>query len=259
MPSRGARPKSSRAATAEPRRSRSSCRSTTTTARMRRSQAAELAIAGAISAYRVAALRWLPARVRIPANLVTAAAALAVARAGGAGLADLGLEPRSTGRGARVGAAVAVPVVATVAAAVAVPRTRALLADDRITEVDARTAAFETLVRIPIETALAEELIFRGALLGLGLRTRPPGAAIAVTALAFGLWHVHPTLASLSHGTEPASQRAVATSAVVVATAAAGAGLALLRLRAGSVAAPVVVHAALNMTAYAGVRALASR
>ena len=44
-----------------------------------------------------------------------------------------------------------------------------------------------------------------------------------------------------------------ATAAVVAVTAAAGVGLAALRLRSGSVAAPVIVHAALNMAAFAGV------
>ena len=50
-----------------------------------------------------------------------------------------------------------------------------------------------------------------------------------------------------------------ATAAVVVSTAAAGALFAGLRLRSGSVAAPVVAHAALNMAAFAGVRATRPR
>jgi membrane protease YdiL (CAAX protease family) len=106
-----------------------------------------------------------------------------------------------------------------------------------------REAAFETLVRVPFETALAEELIFRGALLGIALDLRSPARAIAFSSLAFGLWHVPPTRQSF----DPS------TGAIIIATTAAGVGFALLRLRAKSVAAPIVVHAALNMAAYAGV------
>ncbi len=40
----------------------------------------------------------------------------------------------------------------------------------------------------------------------------------------------------------------------MVATGFAGAGFALLRLRARSVVAPIVVHAAVNMVTFAGVR-----
>jgi membrane protease YdiL (CAAX protease family) len=48
-----------------------------------------------------------------------------------------------------------------------------------------------------------------------------------------------------------------AAASVVAATAGAGAGFAWLRLRSGSVVAPMLVHATLNMTAFAGVRAVA--
>ena len=44
------------------------------------------------------------------------------------------------------------------------------------------------------------------------------------------------------------------TAAVVATTTAAGAGFAWLRLRADSVIAPVIAHAALNMVAFAGMR-----
>ena len=50
-----------------------------------------------------------------------------------------------------------------------------------------------------------------------------------------------------------------ATAGVVAATAGAGVLFAVLRLRSGSVAAPVIAHAALNMAAFAGVRLTAGR
>ena len=55
-------------------------------------------------------------------------------------------------------------------------------------------------MRIPLETALAEEIIFRGVLLGLGLRTRPRLGAVVSSSIWFGLWHVYPTLGSIGRG-----------------------------------------------------------
>lgn len=193
----------------------------------------------------------VPARARIPSNLGAASASLMLARAVGVSVADLGLEPKHLRRGLRLGMLTALPVSLAAAAAVAWPRTRAVLADPRITETTLRDATFEMLVRIPLETAIAEELLFRGSLLGIGLDARSPAGAIANSALAFGVWHIAPTLESVSDGT--LSRQATNTGAVVAATTLAGVGLALLRVRARSIVAPIVVHAALNMTSYSGV------
>jgi hypothetical protein len=193
----------------------------------------------------------VPARARIPSNLGAAGASLLLARAVGVSVADLGLQPEHARRGLRLGMQAALPVSLAAAAAVAWRRTRAVLADPRITETTLREASFETLVRIPLETALAEELMFRGSLLGVGLDHRSPAGAVANSALAFGLWHIPPTLESVDDA--DALRRANATTVVVAATTAAGVGLALLRLHARSVLAPIIVHAALNMTTYSGV------
>ena len=80
------------------------------------------------------------------------------------------------------------------------PQTRRLLADEKITGTGRAEAAFETFVRIPLETALAEEIIFRGVLLGLGLRSRTRIGAVVSSSIWFGLWHVYPTLGSIARG-----------------------------------------------------------
>ena len=48
-----------------------------------------------------------------------------------------------------------------------VPATRGFFQDERARGGGARHVLFETLVRIPLGTALPEEVIFRGSLLGL--------------------------------------------------------------------------------------------
>ena len=81
------------------------------------------------------------------------------------------------------------------------------------------------------------------------------------SSLLFGIWHILP-----AHDAHTANRRPVTDDAVrfasaptvlatVAATTAAGCGLAWLRLRSGSVLAPTVVHAAVNIGAFVAVRA----
>jgi len=230
--------------------------------RPRRPIVAEVAALGVVALYNVVAHRHIPRRARIVANVGAATVLVTVARAAGLRGPEIGLGRAELRRGARVGALAAVPVVAGVGTALAIPRARVLLSDDKITGTEPGEAAFETFVRIPLETALSEEVIFRGVLLGLALRNRSTLGAVVSSSLWFGLWHVYPTVGSLGRGAGGGAgnggrgARAGATAGVVAATTAAGLGFAGLRLGSGSVAAPVLAHAALNMAAFAGVRVL---
>jgi hypothetical protein len=223
--------------------------------RVRHAVAAELAAIACVGAYNFIVTR-ISQRARLPANLGAAVALTGLARMSGVSSSELGLSRANVGRGTRIGLAAAAPLAAASAGAVANPRTRRLLTDEKITGTTPTEAVFETLVRIPLETALAEEMIFRGVLLALGLRSRSRGWAVVTSSTLFGLWHVVPTLAALRRGANhrPYARATASTAALVATTALAGAGLAALRLRARSVVAPSIAHAALNMVAFAGIR-----
>jgi len=227
--------------------------------RLRRAVAAELAAIGCVAVYNVMLTR-IRRRARLPANLGAAVALAGLARVSGVRPSELGLSRAKVGRGTRIGLAAAAPLAGASAMAVANPRTRRLLTDERITGTSATEAVFETIVRIPLETALAEEVIFRGVLLALGMRSRSRGWAIVTSSTLFGLWHVVPTLGALARSANgrPDARATSSTAAVVATTAIAGVGFAWLRLRAGSVLAPSLAHAALNMVAFAGVRITSS-
>jgi membrane protease YdiL (CAAX protease family) len=226
--------------------------------RSRRAIVGEATAVGIVTLYNVVAHRHLSRRARLFANVGAAAALVGVARVTGLTAAELGASRSDLRRGIRVGTIAAVPIVAVVGAALASPRTRSLLADEKITGAGRAEAAFETFVRIPVETAFSEEVIFRGVLLGLALRNRSTLGAIVSSSLWFGLWHILPTIGSVDRGaggSRPGlGARAGATTGVVAATTAAGAAFAGLRLGSGSTAAPIVAHAALNMAAFSGVR-----
>ena len=221
---------------------------------------AELAAAGALLAWNAAVNRVVPSPAYVPANLAVAGLSLAAARRAGVSAAELGLDRQGAGRGLRVGLAAAAPVVAVVAIGAALPATRRFLAGDRrATTGGAGYALYHTLVRIPLGTAVAEEILFRGALLGLLSQRHPRARAVAVSSALFGCWHVLPTLDTMALNPlgETVGDRAGTVGAVlasVAATALAGLGFSWLRFRGDSVVAPVVVHAALNSSAFAAAR-----
>jgi membrane protease YdiL (CAAX protease family) len=207
--------------------------------------------------------RVLPHETHIAANLLAAAGVVGLAASAGASLDDLGLRPEEIGPGAKLGAAVAGTIAGGVLVGALVPRTRAFFADERVSEVGHGRAAYELALRIPLGTALAEELLFRSGLTALFARRRSWPVAMLMSNAVFGLWHVLPTTASLD--TSAASERigehrdrgVAAVAGVVAATAAGGVGFSALMRRARSVSAPVLVHAVLNGTTYTASRLLA--
>jgi len=221
-----------------------------------------LEAAGALTlAYSYLVNRVVPEVLYVPANLAAAAGFVGLARSSGATWTDLGVRGERVGRGIRVGLAAAVPIAAVVALGIAIPETRRYFADQR-TAVGGGTAVFDALVRIPIGTAVCEEVIFRGAILGMLLRRRTPLEATTISAILFGLWHVFPTLDTLHLnpvGSYVEGDWVRTTGAVIAATAftaAAGCGFAWLRLRANSVVAPMIAHGVLNVLAFLGGRAV---
>ena len=206
----------------------------------------------------------LPHRARVAANVAAVAAAVAIARRSGLAARDLGCDPTDLATGARVGGRAAGAAAAAIAVAAGLPATRGFFADGRVTAASDRRAAFEVLVRIPLATALIEELLFRGAVLGTWRRAAGTPAAIAASSLAFGVWHVLPALESHTHNPAGArlsgtlstrgSGRATHVAGTVVTTAVAGAAFAVLRLRGRSVLASVLAHAAVNQLGYLAAR-----
>lgn len=219
-----------------------------------RRHVAEASAVAVASVHNWLANRRTPPPLYVPANIATAAMLIGIARWGGASASDLGLEAERIAGGTVIGIAAGALAGGAIAAAAALPATREWFADDRALLLTRRTAAYDALVRIPFGTALAEELTFRGALLGLSLRHRSWRTSVAWSSALFGLWHVLPTIDTLpkhlvGRAAVQAGQQRRAVAAAVAATTAGGAGLAFLRWATGSVATPVVVHAVLNATA----------
>lgn len=224
-----------------------------------RRHVAEAAAVTLVSVQNWLSNRRTPAALYVPANVAVAGTLVALGRWGGATWADLGLGRARLPAALRAAAGIGGAMVGVVTVAVAAPATRAWFADERVVSLPSRTAAYHALFRIPVGTAFAEELAFRGVLLGLSLQHRSWGASVAWTSALFGLWHVLPTIDTLPHNplgraARDAGRQRRAVAASVGATAVAGAGLASLRWSTGSVVTPIVVHAAVNAAAFMGAR-----
>lgn len=187
----------------------------------------------------------------VPRNAALAAALTVAALASGVSPTRLGLAAGAVGGGWWWGGAAAALAALALGGALAVadrlPAVGRLL-EDRRAAVPARALAWHTLVRIPVGTALFEEVAFRGVLLALLRRSLSDPVAVLASSLAFGLWHVGPTLATLTIN-EVASRRVTWVTLAVVATSVGGAALAGLRLVSGSLLAPVLAHWAVNAAA----------
>ncbi len=233
---------------------------------IRRERATATAVALLAAVYNVAVNRVLPPATHVPANLLAAAFGTALGRtAAHASWSELGLGREQLRRGLVMGGAVSLAAAGVVGAAAVTPSTRRFFVDERVHEVSPAEAAYEVGVRIPLATALPEEVVFRGVLLGVLQRSHTATTSIAWTSTLFGLWHLLPTLNTMH--SNPISEelpngragQAVALGAATLATGATGVALGLLRNRSGGVLAPFLVHATLNATAYVCAHVVVSR
>ncbi len=186
----------------------------------------------------------------VSAVVLSAALGLVAWRAK-AGLADVGLDRAHVGSGLRWGAGVFGIVVLVLVAAVLLPATNGFLHDSRA-EISGGRLFFELTISILLLTAIPEEFAFRGVLLGSALRLWGPWRATLITSALFGLWHIAPTLHTMSDNSAvrgatgtAVGQLFVVLGAVTV-TFVAGLVFCWLRLRSRSLLAPVLAHVATN-------------
>ena len=213
-----------------------------------------------------AALDALAHRLRRPAartaiRFGTALVVLGIACAVGFSWSELGLGRRELGSGARTGAVAGTCVVAAALAASSVPATSRFFLDDRATAGAEGGGLAAGLARITFAAVPPEELTYRSALLGLWLGNGSPAGAVAWSSALFGLSHILPTRSTMGQTAlgqhlerRPLRQAAFVAGNVAV-TGAAGAVFGWLRLRSGSVLAPLLAHAALNDSALVAGRA----
>lgn len=172
-------------------------------------------------------------------------------RCRGLGWADLGLgrEHWKPGLGY---ALAAVAVVATVIAiGVLLPATRPMFLNNRYATISGAMVA--SMVIIPLQTVIPEELAFRGVLHGALNRAWGFRGVALAGSLLFGLWHVATSFGLTSNNVGFTRLfgggivgMLAGVAGAVLATGAAGFVFSWLRRRSGSLIAPIALHWSLN-------------
>jgi len=183
---------------------------------------------------------------------------LALTRRRGLGWAELGLSPRQWKTGFLYALGAVALVLTVVAIGALLPITRPFFMADRYATISAALVA--SMIVIPLQTVIPEELAFRGVLQGTLGRIYGARGVFAAGSLLFGLWHIASSM-GLTSGNAGLSNflgggvvgQVIGIAAAVVATAAAGLVFTWLRQRSGSLIAPIALHWSLN-----GIGALAA-
>ena len=154
----------------------------------------------------------LPERWHLVGSILVAAVVLGVAKVARLTWDELGLDRRALRSGVRWGSAAFAVIGTVVVLGSLLPATRHLFSSSRA-DVSAGRLWLEALVTIPIGTAVL-----------------------------FGLWHLDPILT----GGGSMGHRTAVAAGTFVATTVAGVGFAWLRIRSGSLVAPIMAHIATN-------------
>jgi membrane protease YdiL (CAAX protease family) len=176
---------------------------------------------------------------------------LVLLKSRGLGWSELGLgrEHWKTGVWYAVGAVVLVLTVLAVGALL--PLTRPMFMNNHYATVSG--ALIASMVIIPLQTVIPEEIAFRGALHGTLDRAWGFRGVAAAGSMLFGLWHIATSLGLTSNNVGFTRLfgagflgEVIGILLAVVATVVAGFVFTWLRKRSGSLIAPIALHWSLN-------------
>lgn len=219
---------------------------------------ASLALA-AVGAYNAVQNLVVPERWYTASNVAVTTGLVAYARRSGVSYAEMGLTRGDLGRGLLMGAGTVAATALATSVAEASPRLSRLLLDGRARGHNRADVATQLLLRFPLGTALYEEVAFRGVLNALWTRRSGERTARTVTAVAFGAWHILPTVRLYpdmagGRSENPVGERTAATVAGVAITTVAGLLFDRLRARSGSLVAPWLAHLGFSVIPYLAAR-----
>jgi membrane protease YdiL (CAAX protease family) len=210
---------------------------------------AALALSVVVIAYNNAINRWRPFHggAYVPANLGFVGVITAISMVG-VGVPFGDLFPRGD-IGQSLAVLLLVAVFAIGAFAIARSGFAHRIADERVAGLRGASLGYHVLVRIPLGTGVTEEVLFRGVLFSVWREAGAPLQTAALCAsIAFGLWHIAPTVIALRINDPLASKTKVRASVLgaILATTITGMGLTWLRVVTGGLLGPILLHAGIN-------------
>ena len=172
-------------------------------------------------------------------------------RSRGLGWAELGLGREHWKSGAAYALAAVVVVATVIAVGALLPWTRPMFLNNHYATLSGALVA--SMIIIPLQTVIPEELAFRGVLHGTLNRAWGFRGVAAAGSLLFGLWHIATSVGLTGNNIGFTrlfgggfTGMLAGVLLAVMATAAAGFVFAWLRRRSGSLIAPIALHWSLN-------------
>lgn len=222
--------------------------------------AQELVLVILILLYGTVLARLVPLRYHLFLNIGISAVAIILGLAFGLNYTEMGISIFSILPGIAVAFAATTAIIIGTLVISVIPPLRHYFLGNNLAHASGKLIAFEAAIRIPFGTALVEEILFRGVLLGLLLAHHTPTMAIIISAAIFGFWHIFPTINSLENNQVMAAKmkgqkkrKTGAVAGAVLLTSIAGLIFGWLRLLAGSIIAPWLVHWSINASGVLGV------
>lgn len=222
--------------------------------------AQELSLIVLILLYGTVLARLVPRQYHIFLNLGIAITAIVLGFGFGLTPKDMGISVYTITSGLLIAVAASVVILLVTLLIAIIPPLRKYFLGDNLSNASGKLIAFEAGIRIPFSTALIEEVLFRGVLLGLLLSHYSTVIALVYASIVFGLWHIFPTIATLEQN--DATSKAIANKkhrkyagviGTVVITSIAGMLFGYLRILANSIIAPWLVHWTINSSGVAGI------
>lgn len=206
-----------------------------------------------IGLYGIAVSIYIPKKYYSYSNILIGLGSIVYGVVLGLSGASMGLSPGNLAKDALLVAGIACVIVVVLFIINLIPPVHRLFTDAPSKRFTKRGAAHELLFRIPFGTALSEEIIFRGVLLGILLKDTTKLSALFIAAIAFGLWHIIPTLQTVRANDafktiigDGWQHHVFSIVVTVLVTSVAGFVFGWLRILTGSLLVPWALHTLAN-------------
>lgn len=208
----------------------------------------------------------LPKKTHTSLNILFAGIAVIIGGLAGLSLDTMGLRLSAVPLGVVYAAGFVLVIIAGVYVASRLPVVGHFFANESFAKASKKRLFYEAGFRVPLGTALLEEVLFRGLLLGLLLQNNSTVTALLLSSVIFGLWHIFPTVNQLEANQAAKDmvagkrgRRLVSILTVVGTTTVAGVCFGVLRVWSGSLVTPWLVHWAINASGMLFSYAVASK
>ncbi|MCA9350202.1 CPBP family intramembrane metalloprotease [Candidatus Nomurabacteria bacterium] len=222
--------------------------------------AQEIVLIILILLYSTVLAKSVPTKYHLYLNISITALAILLGFSFGLNVEQMGLALGKILPGIFIAFAAVVVIVLFTSIVATIPVLRRFFLGDNLAHASGKLITYEATIRVPFGTALIEEVLFRGVLLGLLLQHNSSLVAILISAIIFGLWHIFPTIAMLENNKILAKankdlrrRKYGSIIGVVLITASAGVVFAWLRIISNSVVAPWLVHWSINSSGMLGI------